>query len=79
MKSPSYRPAPCCGGADCDFLDDDPDEPCWGPVEMDCSGPYDEDGCPMASHSCRGHRRRYERHEYGKGHLREYYQEEESA
>jgi hypothetical protein len=58
-KAASYRPANCCGSADCDYLGDVADEPCWGQVEMDSPGD-DEDGWPIPGHLCQGHRDWYD-------------------
>lgn len=58
-KSKSYKISKCCGGCDCDFLNDDPVQPCWGQVEM-TSVCDDEDGWPLCNHLCQGHRDSYE-------------------
>lgn len=57
MRSASYRPSKCCGGADCEAESDNPDEPCWGQVEMAVTDDIynDEDGFPVAMHVCQGH------------------------
>lgn len=59
-KSESYRVSECCGGKDCDFLDEKAEQPCWGQVEL-TSACDDEDGMPIPNHLCQGHRDRYER------------------
>ena len=69
MTSPSYRKSECCGGCDCDFLDDEPEQPCYGQVDMTSSGD-DEDGWPFPNHCCQGHIEVYER-QYDKN-MREY-------
>ncbi len=56
--SPSYKKSTCCGGQDCDFLDEFPGEQCWGQVELDSPGD-DEDGWPICGHLCQGHRHAY--------------------
>lgn len=60
-KNKSYKKSLCCGGKDCDFLDYNPDEPCWGEVELTSCGD-DEDGWPIPGHLCQGHREVYEYH-----------------
>ena len=54
MKSPSYRQAVCCPGTDCTFLDHNPDEPCWGQVDI-AEETYDEDMGSIWVHACQGH------------------------
>ena len=53
-KSESYKMAECCH-VDCNYLDDNPDEPCWGEVVVvgeDCNEDYSD--CYWI-HACKGH------------------------
>lgn len=58
--SMSYEKSNCCGLRDCDCLDDDPKQPCWGKVVGKLFDDRDEDGCDVKYHVCRGHSRIYE-------------------
>ena len=51
---PCYQKSSCCGGADCDALDDDENEPCWGRVECTAEIPCGDGGHYWA-HECQGH------------------------
>lgn len=66
MKSKSYNPHSCCG-ADCNNLGDNPEEPCWGDVEV-VDEIYDEDIEDYSClHMCQGHIGAY----YGNGYTKE--------
>jgi hypothetical protein len=54
MKLDCYKPARCCPGRDCDYLDDNPEQPCWGAVEV-VDSYYNEEYGEIFIHCCRGH------------------------
>jgi len=60
MKSPSYKQASCCYHCDCDYLDTNDNEPCWGEVEV-VDEIYYEDAPDYGGwvHLCEGHQAKY--------------------
>ena len=56
-SSPSYKPATCCPTKkDCVHGDDSTaEEPCWGPVDIECQKTEDGD---VVVHVCEGHMHR---------------------
>jgi hypothetical protein len=52
-KSESYH-LDCCS-AECDWLDANPDQPCWGAVEGMGDDWDEETGDEYRTHACQGH------------------------
>jgi len=54
MSKYDYKEAECCG-ADCEFLDCDDDQPCWGQVEVVDEEFSDDYEYSRWIHACQGH------------------------
>lgn len=58
----TYKLSTCCNGMHCIYFELYEDQPCWGQVIGDLT--YDEDGFPLPTHVCQGHKESLEKGTY---------------